>query len=152
MSVIVNTCNGRAFQSGLDVVQLARNPEALKANSRQTKRAELRLTAWHCGITKPVIAAVNCVCAGAGLHLVADASIVIVSTAATFHDPHVSIGQVSAFETIARAKKARRKPLFAWLSPPAENASKLSVLDSSASCRRSSNRRRYATGRRSSPK
>ena len=43
VSVIVNTGNGHAFQTGLDVVQLARDPEALKASSRQTKRAELRL-------------------------------------------------------------------------------------------------------------
>ncbi|MEC7506482.1 MAG: enoyl-CoA hydratase-related protein, partial [Actinomycetota bacterium] len=31
VSVIVNTGNGHAFQSGLDVVQLARDPEALTA-------------------------------------------------------------------------------------------------------------------------
>ena len=89
VSVIVNTGNGHAFQTGLDVVQLARDPEALKASSRQTKRAELRLTAWHCGVTKPVIAAVNGICAGGGLHFVADADIVIASTNAEFLDPRV---------------------------------------------------------------
>lgn len=112
VSVIVNTGNGRAFQSGLDVVQLARDPEALKASSRQTKRAELRLTAWHCGVTKPVIAAVNGVCAGGGLHFVADADIVIASTAASFVDPHVSVGQVSAFETIGLVKKSPAESTF----------------------------------------
>ena len=112
VSVVVNTGNGRAFQSGLDVTQLARDPEALKASSRQTKRAELRLTAWHCGVTKPVIAAVNGVCAGGGLHFVADADIVIASSAATFLDPHVAVGQVSAFETIALAKKSPAEAVF----------------------------------------
>ena len=68
---------GRAFQTGLDVVQLAREPEALREQSRRTKRAELKLTAWHNGVSKPVIAAVNGVCAGGGLHFVADADIVI---------------------------------------------------------------------------
>lgn len=106
VSVIVNTGNGRAFQTGLDVVQLARDPEALKASSRQTKRAELRLTAWHCGVTKPVIAAVNGICAGGGLHFVADADIVIASSNAEFLDPHVSVGQVTAFETIGMLKKS----------------------------------------------
>ena len=106
VSVIVNTGNGRAFQSGLDVVQLARNPDALRASSRQTRNAELRLTAWHCGVTKPVIAAVNGVCAGAGLHFVADADIVVASNNASFLDPHVSVGQVTAFETIAMLKKS----------------------------------------------
>lgn len=106
VSVIVNTGNGRAFQTGLDVVQLARDPEALRASSRQTKRAELRLTAWHCGVTKPVIAAINGICAGGGLHFVADADIVIASSNAEFLDPHVSVGQVTAFETIGMLKKS----------------------------------------------
>ena len=57
--VIVNTGTGTAFQTGLDVVELSRNPEALREQSRRTKRAELRLTAWHNQVWKPVIAAVN---------------------------------------------------------------------------------------------
>src|SRR5437588_11410109 len=93
VKVIVNTGKGRASQSGLDVVELARHPEALREQSRRTKRAELKLTAWHNAVTKPVIAAVNGVCAGGGLHFVADADIVIASANATFLDPHVSIGQ-----------------------------------------------------------
>jgi enoyl-CoA hydratase len=103
--VIVNTGEGRAFQTGLDVVQLSRNPEALREQSRQTKRAELRLTGWHNQVWKPVIAAVNGVCAGGGLHFVADADIVIASANATFLDPHTSVGQVTAFEAIGLLKK-----------------------------------------------
>ena len=105
MRVIVNTGEGRAFQTGLDVVQLARQPEALREQSRRTKRAELKLTAWHNGVSKPVIAAVNGVCAGGGLHFVADADIVIAASNASFLDPHVSVGQVSAYETIGLARK-----------------------------------------------
>jgi enoyl-CoA hydratase/carnithine racemase len=103
--VIVNTGVGRAFQTGLDVVELAQNPAALRVQSRRTKRAELRLTAWHNGVAKPVIAAVNGVCAGGGLHFVADADIVIASSNATFLDPHVSIGQVTAYEAIGLIRK-----------------------------------------------
>lgn len=102
--VIVTTGNGRVFQTGLDVRQLARDPAAMREQSRRTKRAELRMTAWHCGVWKPVIAAVNGMCAGGGLHFVADADIVIAAADATFTDPHVSVGQVSAFETIALAR------------------------------------------------
>ena len=102
---IVNTGEGRAFQTGLDLVALSRHPETLRRQSMQTKRAELPLTAWHNGVGKPVIAAINGVCAGAGLHFVADADIVIASADATFVDPHVSVGQVSAFETIGLTKK-----------------------------------------------
>jgi enoyl-CoA hydratase len=104
--VIVNTGNGSAFQTGLDVAQLSRDRDALREHSRRTRDFELRFTAWHLGVTKPVIAAVNGVCAGAGLHFVADADIVIASCEATFLDPHVSVGQVSAFETIALVRKS----------------------------------------------
>jgi enoyl-CoA hydratase len=102
---IVNTGEGAAFQTGLDVVQLSRDRDALREQSRRTKRAELRLSAWHNRVQTPVIAAVNGVCAGGGLHFVADADIVIASTAASFLDPHVSIGQVTAFEAIALLRK-----------------------------------------------
>ena len=104
--VIVNTGAGDAFQTGLDVAQLSRDPDALREQSRRTKRFELRFTAWHNNVSKPVIAAVNGVCAGGGLHFVADADIVIASANATFLDPHVSVGQASVYETIALAKKS----------------------------------------------
>jgi enoyl-CoA hydratase len=104
--VIVNTGDGAAFQTGLDVAQLTRDRDALAEQSRRTKRFELRFTAWHNDVWKPVIAAVNGVCAGGGLHFVADADIVIASADATFLDPHVSIGQASVYETIALAKKS----------------------------------------------
>jgi enoyl-CoA hydratase/carnithine racemase len=104
--VIVNTGSGNAFQTGLDVGQLSGDPAALREQSRRTKRAELRLTAWHNGVTKPVIAAVNGVCAGGGLHFVADADIVVMAAGAELLDPHVSIGQVSAYETIALVRKS----------------------------------------------
>jgi enoyl-CoA hydratase/carnithine racemase len=104
--VIVNTGNGTAFQTGLDVAQLARDKDALREQARRTRDATLRLTAWHNGVWKPVIAAVNGVCAGGGLHFVSDADIVIASSTATFLDPHTSIGQVSAYETIGLIRKS----------------------------------------------
>jgi enoyl-CoA hydratase/carnithine racemase len=104
--VIVNTGSGGAFQTGLDVRQLSRDPAALREQSRRTKRAELRLTAWHNQVWKPVIAAVNGVCAGGGLHFVADADIVLAASDAQFLDPHVSVGQVSAYETIGLVRKS----------------------------------------------
>ena len=103
--VIVNTGEGRSFQTGLDVVQLSRDPAALRKQSGRTRRAELRMTAWHNQVWKPVIAAVNGTCAGGGLHFVADADIVLASSNATFVDPHVSLGQVTAYEAIGLTRK-----------------------------------------------
>lgn len=109
--VIVVTGSGRAFQTGLDMVQLARDPAALREMSRRTKRADLQLTGWHCGVTKPIVTAVNGACAGGGLHFVVDSDVVIASSNATFLDPHVSVGQASAFETIALARRAAFSPI-----------------------------------------
>ena len=88
------------------------DPRPCASSRRRTKHFELRFTAWHNDVWKPVIAAVNGVCAGGGLHFVADADIVIASDQATFVDPHVSVGQVSAFETIALAKKSPMEPVL----------------------------------------
>jgi enoyl-CoA hydratase/carnithine racemase len=66
---------------------------------------DLHFTAWHQKVTKPVITAVNGICAGGGLHFVADADIVIAASDATFFDPHVTVGQVTAIEVIGLARK-----------------------------------------------
>lgn len=104
--VIVNTANGRSFCTGMDVVQVARDKEAMRKHSRRTRDAELKISSWHCDVWKPVIAAVNGVCAGGGLHLVADADIVIAAEEASFVDPHVSIGQAVAYEAITLLRKS----------------------------------------------
>jgi enoyl-CoA hydratase/carnithine racemase len=48
---------------------------------------------------------VNGVCAGAGLHFVADSDIVIASSAASFVDTHVNVGQVTALEPIGLMRR-----------------------------------------------
>lgn len=104
--VIVNTANGKAFCTGMDVVQVARDKDAMRKHSRRTRDAELKISSWHCDVWKPVIAAVNGVCAGGGLHLVADADIVILSERASIVDPHVSVGQAVAYEAITLLRKS----------------------------------------------
>ena len=109
--VVVVTGAGRAFQTGLDMVQLARDPGALREMSQRTKRADPQLTGWHCGVSKPIVTAVNGVCAGAGLHFVVDSDVVVASCRATFLDPHVSVGQASVFEAIGLARRAAFGPV-----------------------------------------
>ncbi|OBI91717.1 enoyl-CoA hydratase/isomerase family protein [Mycobacterium asiaticum] len=104
--VIVNTANGKAFCTGMDVVQVARDKAAMRRHSRRTRDAALKISSWHCQVSKPVIAAINGVCAGGGLHLVADADIVIAARSASFVDPHVSVGQAVAYEAITLLRKS----------------------------------------------
>ncbi|GAB2862002.1 enoyl-CoA hydratase/isomerase family protein [Actinocorallia aurea] len=103
--VIVNAANGKAFQTGADVHELATDGQGMERYRASVEAWDLGFTSWHHGIDKPVIAAVNGVCAGGGLHFVADADIVLAASDAQFTDPHVSVGQTSAIETIALMRK-----------------------------------------------
>lgn len=65
-----------------------------------------RFSSRMCGVTKPVICAVNGLVNGGGLHFVADSDIVVSSAKAAFMDSHVSVGQVSGLESIGIARRA----------------------------------------------
>lgn len=103
---IVITGTGRAFCSGADVGGLAERAAARaqapapNANDAPAPSAATAFTPRRMGIFKPVIAAVNGVTAGAGLHFIADADIVIAAASATFVDTHTSLGQLTALEPI----------------------------------------------------
>lgn len=103
--VIVHGALGRAFQVGVDVADFGDDDGTAKYE-REVLEFDLGLTGWHLGITKPVVVAINGVCAGGGLHWLADGDVVIAASDATFVDPHVSIGQVTAFEVIGLARRA----------------------------------------------
>jgi enoyl-CoA hydratase len=103
--VIVHTGEGRAFQTGADVQEIATDGQGFLRYQDDMVGFDLHFTSWHQNVRKPVIAAVNGMCAGGGLHFVADADIVIAASDATFFDPHVSVGQVTAVEAIGLARK-----------------------------------------------
>ena len=103
--VIVNAARGPAFQTGADVTELATDGVGMERYRDSVEAWDLGFTSWQLGIDKPVIAAVNGICAGGGLHFVADADVVLAASDAAFTDPHVSVGQVSAIETIALMRK-----------------------------------------------
>jgi enoyl-CoA hydratase/carnithine racemase len=102
---VVVTGEGKAFCSGIDVGDLddERRPAGDGIDDEIAFLPGRRIHA-------PVIAAVNGVCAGGGLHFVADADVVIADETAWFTDPHVSVGQVSGIEP---ASLALRVPLNA---------------------------------------
>jgi enoyl-CoA hydratase/carnithine racemase len=101
---IVITGAGRAFCSGADVGGL-KESAAASSDPDEVRKHIPKFTNRQAGIFKPVIVAVNGVCAGAGLHFVADGDIVIASEAASFVDSHVNVGQVTALEPIGLLRK-----------------------------------------------
>jgi enoyl-CoA hydratase/carnithine racemase len=98
--VIVHTGEGRAFQTGVDVAEIATDGQGMQRYRESMEHFDVHFTAWHQRVWKPVITAVNGICAGGGFHWVADADIVIAASDAQFFDPHVSIGQVVAIAAI----------------------------------------------------
>ena len=65
-----------------------------------------------CGVGKPIVTAVNGVCAGGGLAFVADSDIVIASEDASFTDARTRAGQVSIAGTLRLARKIPLEQVF----------------------------------------
>ncbi len=110
--VIVHTGEGRAFQTGVDVEEIATDGVGMERYRESVEAFDLHFTAWHQHVWKPVITAVNGVCAGGGFHWIADADIVIAASDAEFFDPHVSVGQVVALEAIGLLRKMPVEPVM----------------------------------------
>ncbi len=90
---VVVTGEGRGFCSGADMSDLA----AERRPNGPSVHEELSFVpGWQLDV--PVVVGVNGVCAGGGLHFVADADIVVAAASATFLDPHLYVGQVSGIE------------------------------------------------------
>jgi enoyl-CoA hydratase/carnithine racemase len=92
---IVVTGAGRGFCAGADMSLL----ESDRADAAASAEDELAFLPGD-RVEVPVIAAVNGACAGGGLHFVADADLAIAAERASFVDPHVSVGQVTALEPL----------------------------------------------------
>ena len=109
---IVHTGEGRAFQTGVDVTEIATDGVGMQRYRDSVERFDLHFTAWHQHVSKPVITAVNGICCGGGFHWIADADVVIAASDALFFDPHVSIGQVVALEAIGLMRKMPVEPVL----------------------------------------
>jgi enoyl-CoA hydratase/carnithine racemase len=108
-AIVVTGAGTRAFCAGQDLREVAEEGGELPSLAPRYADA-IRLTALQNAVWKPVVTAVNGVCAGGGLHFVADSDIVIAAEHASFVDTHTAVGFVSSCEAIGLA---RRIPLDA---------------------------------------
>jgi 2-(1,2-epoxy-1,2-dihydrophenyl)acetyl-CoA isomerase len=88
---VVITGAGRGFCSGQDLKEFQEAPGSIRDRLEGTYHPNIRLIR---GLEKPVIAAVNGPCAGAGLSLAAACDIRIASDAATFVPGFIGIGLI----------------------------------------------------------
>lgn len=100
---VITGAGERHFCTGADVSALQVGMGGLQ---NQTYAEANRFSPRMCAVAKPVICAVNGLANAGGLHFVADSDIVIASETAQFMDSHVSVGQVSALESVGIARRA----------------------------------------------
>ena len=96
---IVITGTGRGFCVGMDLKRV--RERGFRAPTSDRVDELQHMTPLNNDVWLPTIVAVNGVCAGGGLHFVADADVVLASADASFVDPHVTNGQVTALEPIS---------------------------------------------------
>jgi enoyl-CoA hydratase/carnithine racemase len=97
--IVMTGAGEEAFCVGMDLKSLVAEggfPEVPERLADHVGINPLRHEVWT-----PLVVAVNGVCTGAGLQFVADGDVVVASTNASFLDTHVSVGQVSALESVA---------------------------------------------------
>lgn len=131
---IVTGSGPRHFCTGADVGARRFGGQAKRDNDGPFDQ-DIRISARHSHVWKPVICAVNGLASGAGLHFVVDADIVLAVESAAFMDTHVNVGQVGAIENIGLT---RRLPLGSALRMtlmgkayrmPAQRAYQLGLVD-----------------------
>jgi enoyl-CoA hydratase/carnithine racemase len=106
--VLLVTGNGRAFCAGADVTEIPDDGRVIYDEPYLSTYAQWEApqegTPPFRTMTKPVIAAINGICCGAGLDWVTTGDIVVASDRAEFFDPHVSIGLVAGREMVRLAR------------------------------------------------
>jgi len=101
--VIVTGAGDRHFCTGADVDRVASAGHVAAGNGPMSE--EIRVSPHQNRVWKPVIAAVNGLVNGGGLHFVVDADIIVAAEHAVFMDTHTSVGMVGAVENIGLAKR-----------------------------------------------
>jgi E-phenylitaconyl-CoA hydratase len=130
---VVTATGDRFFSTGADVGAVASRGGVSAGKGPLTE--EVHWSPRQNRVWKPTVTAVNGMVAGAGLHFVVDADIIVAADSAVFLDTHVNVGMVGAIENIGLAK---RLPLGSALRMtlcgkkyrmPAQRAYELGLVD-----------------------
>ena len=130
---VVTATGDRFFSTGADVGAVASRGGV--AAGKRPLTEEVHWSPRQNRVWKPTVTAVNGMVAGAGLHFVVDADIIVAADTAVFLDTHVNVGMVGAIENIGLAK---RLPLGSALRMtlcgkkfrmPAQRAYELGLVD-----------------------
>ena len=107
---VVRASGGRAFSTGVDVVKgIDKPPNFWAWDDPGTFLGPKANDCW-----KPMVIAINGMCAGGAFYWVNEADIVICDESATFFDPHVSYGMTSALEPMGLARRIPVGEVLRW--------------------------------------
>jgi enoyl-CoA hydratase/carnithine racemase len=102
-AVVVTGAGDRTFTSGIDVT----DPEVLEWMSSADEPPPLRYTGRQFDVWKPILTAVNGRCFGGGLWFLGDCDFALAAEHATFANPGVSVGVVTASSSVSLARRGR---------------------------------------------
>lgn len=108
--VILTAVPGRAFSTGVD----RKSGLELSENVWTHEDPGQRLGPKANRVWKPLICAIHGMCAGGAFYWVNEADIVICADNATFFDPHVSYGMVSALEPVGLCRRIGFGEVMRW--------------------------------------
>jgi enoyl-CoA hydratase/carnithine racemase len=109
-SIVLRAAGDRAFSTGVD------RKEGIEhsANPWHFSDPGPKLGPKSNGCFKPIICAVNGMCAGGAMYWLNESDIVICSDDATFFDPHVTYGMISALEPLGMLRRVPMGEVLRW--------------------------------------
>jgi enoyl-CoA hydratase/carnithine racemase len=102
---ILTAAGDKAFCTGVDVKESGEEHARMSQMERWKEVPGSHVTARQNNVWKPVITAINGMCAGGGLYFLGDSDITVCSENATFFDPHVTFGRVTAVEPVMLTRR-----------------------------------------------
>jgi enoyl-CoA hydratase/carnithine racemase len=100
-AIVVRAAGERAFSTGVD----RKDGRERHPNPFSAEDPGLYLGAKQNRVWKPLICAVQGMCAGGAFYWLNEADVIICSDDATFFDPHTTYGMVSALEPVGLARR-----------------------------------------------
>jgi enoyl-CoA hydratase/carnithine racemase len=113
-AIVLTGAGDEAFCTGLDRAEAIEaylaDPDGQRALGRVStpfmfNSPSASICPKQCDLWKPVVAAVNGMACGGALYMLGESDVIIAAEHATFFDPHVTYGMVSAFESIHLLQK-----------------------------------------------
>jgi enoyl-CoA hydratase/carnithine racemase len=108
--VVLRAAGQRAFSSGMD----RRDGIVKEPNVWSRTDPGLALGPKANQVWKPIICAIQGMCAGGAFYWINESDIVICSEDATFFDPHVTYGMVSALEPMGLSRRMPLGEVMRW--------------------------------------